>query len=196
VIECYFNNNTYLTKNIFHFIYIKVDLFSQEVILIPINKDKHWTLVIVDVPKKSISYYDSLSLATRTDIFTVILAYLKDEMKAKLSQDLVQSDWTFLTPFVSRILFASRQITYTLTYTFMFFSHRGNWTVLIVVPLSFRTQTSYLLETLLLLLKRTFHRSVCPYIPKSRGKSCTTKNEDHFKFPIIILEFDWTKIRN
>ena len=45
--------------------WIKEDLTSKEIILIPINKMDHWTLVVYDTQKSTLTYYDSI-LGTRS----------------------------------------------------------------------------------------------------------------------------------
>ena len=45
--------------------WIKEDLTSKDIILIPINKMDHWTLVVYDAQKTTLTYYDSI-LGTRS----------------------------------------------------------------------------------------------------------------------------------
>ena len=46
--------------------WIKVDLTEMELILIPIHKNEHWTLISVDVKKQVLSYYDSIRGSRKT----------------------------------------------------------------------------------------------------------------------------------
>ena len=38
----------------------KVDIFSYDILLIPIHLDVHWCMATVDFKKRSINYYDSM----------------------------------------------------------------------------------------------------------------------------------------
>jgi sentrin-specific protease 1 len=39
----------------------KVDIFSKQLLLIPINRSYHWTLGVIDFHKKQVLVYDSLN---------------------------------------------------------------------------------------------------------------------------------------
>ncbi|AXI23881.1 C-terminal catalytic domain [Cardinium endosymbiont of Sogatella furcifera] len=41
----------------------KIDLFSYDIVLVPIHLGNHWCLVVIDLRKKTIRYYDSLGNA-------------------------------------------------------------------------------------------------------------------------------------
>lgn len=55
-----------------------VNLFAKELILVPVRPDVHWSLVVVDLRKKSIFYLESMG-QKRPDIFELIFHYLQDE---------------------------------------------------------------------------------------------------------------------
>ncbi|XP_071422881.1 sentrin-specific protease 2 [Pithys albifrons albifrons] len=70
-----------------------VDLFRQDLILVPIHLRVHWTLLVIDVRKKTIRYFDSLG-QKGDDICTTLLQYLQEESKAKRNLELSASEWT------------------------------------------------------------------------------------------------------
>ncbi|NXG07030.1 SENP2 protease, partial [Sakesphorus luctuosus] len=70
-----------------------VDLFRQDLILVPIHLRVHWTLLVIDVRKKTIKYFDSLG-QKGDDICTTLLQYLQEESKAKRNLELSASEWT------------------------------------------------------------------------------------------------------
>ncbi|XP_076840166.1 sentrin-specific protease 1 [Brachyhypopomus gauderio] len=71
----------------------KVDIFSVDIILVPVHLGVHWCLSVVDLRKKSIMYFDSMG-RSNDEACRVLLDYLKQESKDKRSRDLDTSDWT------------------------------------------------------------------------------------------------------
>ncbi|NWU66979.1 SENP2 protease, partial [Pterocles burchelli] len=67
-----------------------VDLFKQDLVLVPINLRKHWTLAVIDMRKKTIRYLDSLG--KKGD-----LKYMREESQAKRNVDLTCSEWSLHT---------------------------------------------------------------------------------------------------
>lgn len=60
-----------------------VDVFAYERLLIPINRSNtHWALAVIDMRKRTVSYYDSLR-GTGNDVTTTLCRWLGDEYKAK-----------------------------------------------------------------------------------------------------------------
>ncbi|OXB65267.1 hypothetical protein ASZ78_001574 [Callipepla squamata] len=70
-----------------------VDLFKYDIILVPIHLREHWTLVVVDVRKKTITYFDSLG-KKRDKICEIVLQYLQEESWDKQKVKLSCSEWT------------------------------------------------------------------------------------------------------
>lgn len=70
----------------------KTDIFSKDIIIIPIFKEAHWRLVIVKIPSKEIIYFDSLNL-DHTNILDTVQSYLKQEYQAKKNKTLNLDDW-------------------------------------------------------------------------------------------------------
>ncbi|KAJ6840312.1 ubiquitin-like-specific protease 1D [Iris pallida] len=61
------------------------DIFQKAYILLPIYRDKHWSLVVICIPEKEdesgliILHLDSLGLHASGHIFSVVSSYLKEE---------------------------------------------------------------------------------------------------------------------
>ncbi|NXP27675.1 SENP2 protease, partial [Scytalopus superciliaris] len=70
-----------------------VDLFKQHLILVPIHLKVHWALLVIDVRKKTIQYFDSLG-QKGDGICTTLLQYLQEESKEKRKLELPASEWT------------------------------------------------------------------------------------------------------
>lgn len=70
----------------------KTDIFSKDVIIIPVYKDSHWRLVVVKIPSKEIIYFDSLNL-DHTKILEAVKSYLGQEHLAKKGSNLNFHDW-------------------------------------------------------------------------------------------------------
>ncbi|XP_065604470.1 sentrin-specific protease 2 [Cyrtonyx montezumae] len=70
-----------------------VNLFKHDIILIPIHLREHWTLVVVDVRKKTIVYFDSLG-KKGDSICETVFHYLQGESWEKQKVKLSCSEWT------------------------------------------------------------------------------------------------------
>ncbi|NXK92103.1 SENP2 protease, partial [Formicarius rufipectus] len=70
-----------------------VDLFKKDLILVPIHLSVHWALLVIDVRKKTIKYFDSMGLKGK-DICATLLKYLQEESKEKRNLELIASEWT------------------------------------------------------------------------------------------------------
>ncbi|XP_027585167.2 sentrin-specific protease 2-like [Pipra filicauda] len=70
-----------------------VDLFKQDLILVPIHLRVHWTLLVIDVRKKTIKYFDSLG-QKGDNICKTLLQYLQEESREKRKLELTASEWT------------------------------------------------------------------------------------------------------
>ncbi|KFQ46721.1 Sentrin-specific protease 2, partial [Nestor notabilis] len=70
-----------------------VDLFKQDLVLVPIHLRVHWALAVIDVRKKTIKYFDSM--AQRGDkICETLFQYLQEESQEKRNLELTFSEWT------------------------------------------------------------------------------------------------------
>ncbi|XP_066096954.1 sentrin-specific protease 2 isoform X2 [Saccopteryx bilineata] len=70
-----------------------VNLFEQELILVPIHRKVHWSLVVIDLRKKCLKYLDSMGQKGHR-ICEILLQYLQDESKTKRNTDLNLLEWT------------------------------------------------------------------------------------------------------
>ncbi|XP_077534570.1 sentrin-specific protease 1-like [Haemaphysalis longicornis] len=72
-----------------------VDLFSFDILLVPLHCTLHWCLAAVDFRKRSIAYYDSLvSKGNKWQYLFQLQDYLGDESQGKKSTAMEGDDWT------------------------------------------------------------------------------------------------------
>ena len=69
-----------------------VDLFSYDIVLIPIHLGMHWSLAVVDFINKQLRYYDSLG-GQNHSCLTRVRRYLVSEAAAKDKQQTDVSKW-------------------------------------------------------------------------------------------------------
>ncbi|XP_071668465.1 sentrin-specific protease 2 isoform X2 [Patagioenas fasciata] len=70
-----------------------VDLFKQDIVLVPIHLRVHWALAVIDVRKKTIKYFDSMA-QKGSKICDTLFRYLQEESREKRNQELSISEWT------------------------------------------------------------------------------------------------------
>ncbi|XP_044529125.1 sentrin-specific protease 2 [Gracilinanus agilis] len=70
-----------------------IDLFGQELILVPIHRRVHWSLVVIDLRKKNIKYLDSMGQKGHR-ICHLLFKYLQEESKNKRNRELDTGEWT------------------------------------------------------------------------------------------------------
>lgn len=71
----------------------KFDIFSNDILLIPIHLGVHWCLATVDFRDKSVRYYDSM-LGDNNKCLEALLKYLEDEHQDKKQSSYDTSGWT------------------------------------------------------------------------------------------------------
>jgi len=71
----------------------KVDIFSNDFIIVPIHLQLHWCMACIDLNKEKINYYDSMG-SPNTKCLNTLLQYLEDEMKDKKKEVLDTRGWT------------------------------------------------------------------------------------------------------
>ncbi|NXN98509.1 SENP1 protease, partial [Rhinopomastus cyanomelas] len=74
----------------------KVDIFSVDLLLVPIHLGVHWCLAVVDFRKKSITYYDSMG-GINSEACRILLQYLKQESLDKKRKELDTNGWLLLS---------------------------------------------------------------------------------------------------
>ena len=60
----------------------KVDIFSFDLILVPVHLGMHWCLATVDLKRKGVFYYDSMG-GDNTDCLDALLRYLQVQLNIK-----------------------------------------------------------------------------------------------------------------
>ncbi|XP_071955999.1 uncharacterized protein [Antedon mediterranea] len=74
----------------------KVDIFSKHLILVPVHLGMHWCLAIIDMRKKTISYYDSMGNGN-PKCLQALKQYLYDEHVDKKQSELDMTGWKLIT---------------------------------------------------------------------------------------------------
>ncbi|XP_068023359.1 sentrin-specific protease 2-like [Melanerpes formicivorus] len=69
-----------------------LDIFQKDIILVPIHLGIHWALVVIDVRRKTISYYDSLG-QRGMKICQALLQYLQEESRSRRGLELASAEW-------------------------------------------------------------------------------------------------------
>lgn len=70
----------------------KVDIFSVDIILVPVHLGVHWCLSVVDFRKKSVVYFDSMG-GNNDEACRILLKYLEQESEDKRGRDFDTSGW-------------------------------------------------------------------------------------------------------
>uniref|UniRef100_A0A8C8YWX1 SUMO specific peptidase 1 n=1 Tax=Prolemur simus TaxID=1328070 RepID=A0A8C8YWX1_PROSS len=70
----------------------KVDVFSVDILLVPIHLGVHWCLAVVDFRKKNIIYYDSMG-GINNEACRILLQYLKQESIDKKRKEFDINGW-------------------------------------------------------------------------------------------------------
>ncbi|XP_068948771.1 sentrin-specific protease 1 isoform X3 [Petaurus breviceps papuanus] len=70
----------------------KVDIFSVDILLVPIHLGVHWCLAVIDFRKKYITYYDSMG-GINSEACRILLQYLKQESLDKKRKEFDTNGW-------------------------------------------------------------------------------------------------------
>ncbi|KAM6473703.1 sentrin-specific protease 1 isoform 1-T2 [Liasis olivaceus] len=73
----------------------KVDIFSVDILLVPIHLGVHWCLAVTDFRKKTITYFDSMGGAN-SEACKTLLQYLKQESLDKKRKEFDTNGWMLL----------------------------------------------------------------------------------------------------
>ncbi|KAM5287995.1 sentrin-specific protease 1 [Ctenodactylus gundi] len=73
----------------------KVDVFSVDILLVPIHLGVHWCLAVVDFRMKTVTYYDSMG-GTNNEACKLLLQYLKQESIDKKRKEFDTNGWQLL----------------------------------------------------------------------------------------------------
>ncbi|NWR81291.1 SENP1 protease, partial [Centropus unirufus] len=74
----------------------KVDIFSMDLLLVPIHLGVHWCLAVVDFRKKTVTYYDSMG-GINSEACRILLQYLKQESLDKKRKEFDTNGWSLLS---------------------------------------------------------------------------------------------------
>uniref|UniRef100_A0A8C8SAQ1 SUMO specific peptidase 1 n=1 Tax=Pelusios castaneus TaxID=367368 RepID=A0A8C8SAQ1_9SAUR len=74
----------------------KVDIFSMDILLVPIHLGVHWCLAVIDFRKKTITYYDSMG-GINIEACRILLQYLKQESLDKKRIVFDANGWLLLS---------------------------------------------------------------------------------------------------
>lgn len=72
----------------------KIDLFSHDMIIIPVHLQMHWCLAVIDLAKKEIRYYDSMG-GDNKKCLNALKSYLEEEHKDKKNGPINLDDWRY-----------------------------------------------------------------------------------------------------
>lgn len=72
----------------------KEDIFSYDLLLVPVHMGMHWCLAVIDFRHKKIRYYDSMG-GQNTDCLHALRDYLKDERMDKKKQNYDMTGWVY-----------------------------------------------------------------------------------------------------
>ncbi|KAJ9081816.1 SUMO1 sentrin specific peptidase 1 [Entomophthora muscae] len=75
----------------------KKQIFSKDVVLVPIHMGNHWTLISIDFRHKLVTYFDSL-LGSPKVPFDIIKTFLEEASKDILKQPFDIASWRFECP--------------------------------------------------------------------------------------------------
>nr|KAF6497654.1 SUMO specific peptidase 1 [Rousettus aegyptiacus] len=70
----------------------KVDIFSVDILLVPIHLGLHWCLAVVDFRKKNITYFDSMG-GINNEACRILMQYLKQESIDKKRKEFDTNGW-------------------------------------------------------------------------------------------------------
>uniref|UniRef100_A0A673BLA7 Si:dkey-21c19.3 n=1 Tax=Sphaeramia orbicularis TaxID=375764 RepID=A0A673BLA7_9TELE len=70
----------------------KTDIFSKDILLIPVHLGVHWCLSVVDFRKKEIMYFDSMG-GNNNDACRILFEYLQQESMDKKGKEMDTSGW-------------------------------------------------------------------------------------------------------
>lgn len=75
----------------------KVDIFAQDLVLVPIHLGMHWALATLDMKRNRVCYYDSLH-GNAITCLQRLTSYLVSEAMDKKGESLEPSNWTTFSP--------------------------------------------------------------------------------------------------
>lgn len=71
-----------------------VDIFTQDIVAVPIHLTNHWSMLIIDFQKKLVNYYDSMGFKNQ-ECLMLMRQYLENEHLDKKRCPVDLKDWVF-----------------------------------------------------------------------------------------------------
>lgn len=71
----------------------KMDIFSRDILLVPVHLGVHWCLSVVDFRKKAVMYFDSMG-GNNDEACRILFEYLQQESKDKKGKEMDTSGWS------------------------------------------------------------------------------------------------------
>ena len=74
----------------------EVDIFSLDMVIVPIHLPNHWTLAVINIKEHRLEYYDSMSKGYNETVLLSLKHYVKEEYKDnKQASSYDMSKWEF-----------------------------------------------------------------------------------------------------
>ena len=74
----------------------KVDIFSLDMVIVPIHLQIHWALAVINIKKRRLEYYDSMSKGYNTSVLSLLKHYVEEEYKdRKKASSYDISNWEY-----------------------------------------------------------------------------------------------------
>jgi sentrin-specific protease 1 len=61
----------------------KIDIFSLDMVIVPIHLQIHWALVVINIKERRLEYYDSMSKGYNDTVLSSLKRYVEEEYKNK-----------------------------------------------------------------------------------------------------------------
>lgn len=71
----------------------RMDIFSRDILLVPVHLGVHWCLSVVDFRKKAVMYFDSMG-GNNDEACRILFEYLQQESKDKKGKEMDTSGWS------------------------------------------------------------------------------------------------------
>lgn len=71
----------------------RMDIFSRDILLVPVHLGVHWCLSVVDFRKKAVTYFDSMG-GNNDEACRILFEYLQQESKDKKGKEMDTSGWS------------------------------------------------------------------------------------------------------
>jgi sentrin-specific protease 1 len=73
-----------------------VDVFSLDMVIVPIHLQIHWALAVINIKKRRLEYYDSMSKGYDVTVLSLLKRYVEEEYKdKKKASSYDMSEWEF-----------------------------------------------------------------------------------------------------